>query len=46
MNSKKKKLGDVELDDFHYHEVVHTLNLVLELIDNQLIHSYSGKNTS
>ena len=37
MNSKKKKLGDVELDDFHYHEVVHTLNLVLELIDNQLI---------
>ena len=37
MNSKKKKLGDVELDDFHYHGVWHTLKLGLELIDNQLI---------
>ena len=37
MNSKKKKLGDVELDDFHYHEVVHTLHLVLNLLDNELI---------
>lgn len=35
--SSKKKVGDIELDDFHYHEVVHTLNLVLGLIDENLI---------
>ena len=35
--SSKKKVGDIELDDFHYHEVVHTLNLVLGLIDEALI---------
>lgn len=35
--SKKKKIGNVELDDFHYHEVVHTLDLVLGLIDEALI---------
>lgn len=35
--SSKKKLGDLELDDFHYHEVVHTLNIVLGLIDETLI---------
>lgn len=37
MGNDKKKLGDLELDDFHYHEVVHTLNLVLGLIDETLI---------
>ena len=35
--SSKKKVGDIELDDFHYHEVVHTLDLVLGLIDEALI---------
>ena len=35
--SSKKKVGDIELDDFHYHEVVHTLDLVLGLIDETLI---------
>ena len=35
--SSKKKVGDIELDDFHYHEVVHTLDLVLGLIDRTLI---------
>lgn len=35
--SSKKKVGDIELDDFHYHEVVHTLDLVLGLIDKTLI---------
>lgn len=35
--SSKKKVGDIELDDFHYHEVVHTLDLVLGLIDENLI---------
>ena len=35
--SSKKKVGDIELDDFHYHEVVHTLNLLLGLIDENLI---------
>lgn len=37
MAKDKKKLGDLELDDFHYHEVVHTLNIVLGLIDETLI---------
>ena len=35
--SGKKKLKGIELDDFHYHEVVHTLNLMLGLIDESLI---------
>lgn len=35
--SSKKKLKDIELDDFSYHEVVHTLNLMLSLIDASLI---------
>lgn len=35
--SSKKKLKDIELDDFSYHEVVHTLNLMLGLIDASLI---------
>lgn len=37
MSSKKKKISGIELDDFHYHEVVHSLNLVLNLLDNELI---------
>ena len=36
--SNKKKLGGIELDDFHYHEVVHTINLLMGLIDESLIH--------
>lgn len=35
--SSKKKLKGIELDDFSYHEVVHTLNLMLGLIDASLI---------
>ena len=35
--AKKNKLGDLELDDFHYHEVVHTINLLMGLIDDSLI---------
>ncbi len=35
--SNKKKLGGIELDDFHYHEVVHTINLLMGLIDESLI---------
>lgn len=35
--AKKNKLGDLELDDFHYHEVVHTINLLMGLIDESLI---------
>ena len=35
--SSKKKISGIELDDFHYHEVVHTLHLVLNLLDNELI---------
>lgn len=37
MSSKKKKVGGIELDDFHYHEVVHTLHLLMGLIDDSLI---------
>lgn len=37
MSSKKKKISGIELDDFHYHEVVHSLNLILNLLDNELI---------
>lgn len=37
MSSKKRKISGIELDDFHYHEVVHTLHLVLNLLDNELI---------
>lgn len=35
--AKKNKLGDLELDNFHYHEVVHTINLLIGLIDESLI---------
>lgn len=35
--AKKNKLGNLELDDFHYHEVVHTINLLMGLIDESLI---------
>ena len=35
--SSKKKVGGIELDDFHYHEVVHTLSLMMSLVDNELI---------
>lgn len=35
--SNKKKVGDIELDDFHYHEVLHTINLLMGLIDDSLI---------
>lgn len=37
MGKDKKKLGDLELDDFHYHEVVHTIHLLMGLIDESLI---------
>lgn len=35
--ANKKKIGDLELDDFHYHEVVHTIHLLMSLIDDSLI---------
>ena len=35
--AKKTKLGGIELDDFHYHETVHTINLLMDVIDKQLI---------
>lgn len=37
MAGKKSKIAGIELDDFHYHEVTHTINLVLNLLDNELI---------
>jgi hypothetical protein len=35
--AKKNKIGDIELDDFHYHEVVHTIHILMGLIDDTLI---------
>jgi len=35
--ASKKKIGGLELDDFHYHEVAHTINLLMGLIDDSLI---------
>lgn len=37
MGQGKKKIGEIELDDFHYHEVVHTIHLIMGLIDESLI---------
>lgn len=34
---KKTKLGEIELDDFNYHETVHTINLLMDVIDTKLI---------
>ena len=37
MAGKKSKISGIELDDFHYHEVTHTINLLLGLMDESLI---------
>ena len=33
----KKKIGDVELDDFHYHELMDRLSVVMETLDNSIV---------
>lgn len=35
--SGKRKIGDVELDNYHYHEATHTINVVIDMIDRQLL---------
>lgn len=35
--SEKRKIGDIVLDDFHYHEVAHVLNVAINLIDNEIL---------
>ena len=36
MVSKSKKIG-IELDDFHYHEALDRLKIIIDNIDNHLI---------
>jgi len=33
----KSKLGKIELDDYHYHEVIDRLHVVMSTIDDHLI---------
>lgn len=35
--SKKKKIGKIELDDYHYHELLDRLHVIMCTIDNHLI---------
>ena len=35
--AEKRKVGGVVLDDFHYHEAVHTLNVAMSLIDSEIL---------
>lgn len=35
--AEKRKVGGVVLDDFHYHEAVHVIHVVMDLIDSQII---------
>ena len=35
--AEKRKVGSVVLDDFHYHEAVHTLHVAMNLIDNEIL---------
>lgn len=35
--AEKRKVGGVVLDDFHYHEAVHTLNVTMSLIDSEIL---------
>lgn len=35
--SRKKELGNISLDDNHYHEVLDRLHLVMSIIDDHLI---------
>jgi hypothetical protein len=35
--SKKKKIGKIELDDYHYHELLDRLHVIMSTIDDHLI---------
>lgn len=32
----KKKLGEIELDDFHYHEMTDRLYMIMDIIDDHI----------
>jgi len=35
--SKKRKIGKIQLDDYHYHELLDRLYVVMSIIDDHLI---------
>ena len=35
--SKKKKIGKIQLDDYHYHELLDRLHVIMSTIDDHLI---------
>ena len=35
--SKKKKIGKIQLDDYHYHELLDRLHVIMCTIDDHLI---------
>lgn len=35
--SKKKKIGKIQLDDYHYHELLDRLYVIMSTIDDHLI---------
>lgn len=39
----RKKIGGIELDDYHYHEMVDRLSVVMDIIDNSLVQHPIGK---
>ncbi len=39
----KKKIGDVELDDLHYHELMDRLSVVMETLDNSIVQHPAAK---
>ena len=36
-NMAKKKVGDIELDDFHYHEFLDRIHVVMDTIDSHVM---------
>ena len=39
----RKKIGDIELDDFHYHEMMDRLSVVMDIVDRSLVQHPVGK---
>lgn len=39
----RKKIGEIELDNYHYHEMVDRLSVVMDIIDNSLVQHPIGK---
>lgn len=39
----RKKIGDIELDDFHYHEMMDRLSVIMESLDSSIMQHPIGK---